>query len=201
MKCSIDECDRPAIAKCFCKKHYNRMRRGTLDSRTLYDPNEIVEHDDHAEIKLYDKHCVHIASAKIDKKDVDKVKGYKWCLGNHGYAQTTRSGKHIKLHRIILDLTDPLIEGDHKSGDRLDNRRDNLRVCNRCQNTQNARLRRDNTSGAKGVYWSKDSQKWGGKVRVSGRYYFIGYFDDLEEATKAVNQSRLRLHGEFARAS
>ena len=79
--CKVEGCNNKHHAKGYCKKHYLQMKRhGQILDRTIYDPNEIIEHEDYAEIILYDKQGKETARALIDLDDVDKVKDYKWGL-------------------------------------------------------------------------------------------------------------------------
>jgi hypothetical protein len=55
------------------------------------------------------------------------------------------------MHRLILGI--PNSEVDHVNGNPLDNRRVNLRLATRAQNSANTRSRKNTTSKYKGVYW------------------------------------------------
>ena len=87
---------------------------------------------------------------------------------------------------------------DHINRDRLDNRIENLRPATRSQNNYNAGLRRDNTSGIKGICWHSRSRKWYASVMVAGKSVCLGCFSILEEAAAAVVAARAELHGEYA---
>ncbi len=47
------------------------------------------------------------------------------------------------------------------------------------------KLRKDNTSGVRGVYWDKRAQKWYAAIGVQGRQIRIGTFQNIEDAEKA----------------
>lgn len=89
----------------------------------------------------------------------------------------------------------PRGEVDHKNGNGLDNRKCNLRIATSSQNKANTKIRRDNTSGFKGVIWHKASNKW--MARVADKY--LGLFRSKYEAAKAYNQKAKEMFGEFAR--
>ena len=89
----------------------------------------------------------------------------------------------------------PVVDVDHKDGDKRNNRWDNLRLATRSQNASNAGLRLDNELGVKGVRLLKDTGKY--QVRVSGKSY--GCYEDLELAELVCHEARLSVHGEFAR--
>jgi len=196
--CGVDGCGRGHYAKGLCSKHYMRLRKkGFPTVRTPQDPNEFVDCGEYWEIKLYDIKCNYVASAKIDTEDVEKCKQYKWHLNAYGYVIS--SAERILLHRFILDLTDPLIEGDHKFGDLLDNRKSQLRICNRAQNNQNSRTPKNNTSGERNVYWDKSIGRWRVIIDANSKRYYFGLYDDFEIACQVARAERKRLHGEFTK--
>lgn len=98
------------------------------------------------------------------------------------------------MHNLILG-----VKGiDHRDGDRLNNRRSNLRVCSSSQNQQNTSSR-NGTSRFKGVSWHRYKKHWQVSFRVNKQYHFVGYFRDEIEAARAYNEAILPLAGEFAR--
>lgn len=101
----------------------------------------------------------------------------------------------LALHTFLTGW--PLV--DHINGDGLDNRRGNLRPATDAGNRRNARLRTDNTSGFKGVYWYKSREKWRAKIYVDGQGKCLGYHATPEEAARAYDAAARELHGEFAR--
>ncbi len=127
-----------------------------------------------------------------------------WFACNYGgrtfYAQrNTRGadGRHTsqRMHTFLTGWP----EVDHRNGDGLDNRRENLRAATRTQNMANTRLRSNNTSGFKGVSFDNRTARWIAAIRLDGHSYFLGRFDVPEEAARAYDAAALRLFGEFAR--
>lgn len=90
---------------------------------------------------------------------------------------------------------------DHRNQIKHDNRIDNLREATGSQNGANTGKRIDNTSGFKGVSWSKQSRRWQAHIRSHGRSKYLGLFDTPEEAHAAYVEAAHCLHGEFARAA
>lgn len=88
---------------------------------------------------------------------------------------------------------------DHRNGVRADNRMANLREASQTQNNANAKLRSNNTSGAKGVTWDRWSSKWMAQIAVNGRRKNLGRFDTVEAAQAAYAEAARKLFGEFAR--
>lgn len=91
---------------------------------------------------------------------------------------------------------------DHRNGDSLDNRRANLRLCSYSQNTANSAIRRDNTSGRKGVSFQSGRKKpWIAKIQVEGRERYLGHYSTAEEAGEAYRIGAIEAFGEFARCA
>ena len=105
-----------------------------------------------------------------------------------------RSVTVLMTHDIIL--TDHII--DHKNGDRLDNRRSNLRACDYFQNSTNTRIRSDNTSGYKGVSWDKTRRKWRAYFVLDGYQIHLGRYTDPIQAAHAYDEAARLNFGEFA---
>lgn len=109
-----------------------------------------------------------------------------------------RRGDWVALHRVITNpLTGMCV--DHINGNGLDNRRRNLRLCTHAENVRNRGTFRNNSTGVKGVVWSKYHQKYQGQLRLDGKTVHVGYFSSIEDAEIAVRERRESLHGAFAR--
>lgn len=149
----------------------------------------------------------------VDDKHYDELSKYNW-IANHNKSRQsmprairvykTQDGKQkdVKMHRFIMELEGHNIKGltiDHKNGNKLDNRVENLRVATTGQNNRNVIKRGNNTSGYKGVHWDKKSQKWISRIRIGGgQRLTLGKFSNKEDAAKAYNEAALKYHGEFA---
>lgn len=106
------------------------------------------------------------------------------------------------LHRIVLgiqDVSSRAVLGDHIDGNTLDCRRSNLRCASPSQNQHNARRRRDNTSGTKGVS-VRANGRYRAYIKLRGRQIELGTFDTVEEAAEARRKAAEQLHGRFARS-
>ena len=135
----------------------------------------------------------------FDEIDLYLVAKHKWHYAN-GYARRHNGyGKTcVLMHREILKARKGQVV-DHINGDKLDNRRCNLRICTISENGQNSTLPINNISGYKGVSWHKVKNKWIAQVMKEGKQYFLGYFETAQEAAHAYNEGATLLHGEFAR--
>lgn len=93
----------------------------------------------------------------------------------------------------------PKNEIDHINGDYSDDRICNLREATRSQNLMNTRIRSDNTTGYKGVHWSKEKKKWKSVIHLSSGPKHLGYFDDPETAYGAYCKMATQHFAEYAR--
>jgi hypothetical protein len=71
---------------------------------------------------------------------------------------------------------------DHIDNDKTNNNISNLRFATSKENSQNSKLRSNNTSGHKGIYFNKRAKKWRAHIQIDGININIGYFDNLEDA-------------------
>ena len=141
--------------------------------------------------------------AVVDDEDYERISSISWRIridGKNGkpYATSTMGS----MHRVVMGLSKgDLIEVDHRDHEKtLDNRKENLRYCDRSQNNCNRGMRRDNSSGIKGV--SADPHKpgwWKAQIMKDGYQRNLGSFPDKEQAAQAYAAAAKRMHGEFAR--
>ncbi len=185
-----------------CVKHYQRYKRTGKNphSRSTRDPNEIVIHDDHAEVLLYDKNSNEIARTKISLDKVEIAKQHKWCIylrDRSSYAITSKEKTTVKMHNILFDVPEGKVV-DHINRDSLDNRNENIRFCDNLENSRNIGPKKNNTSGVSGVYWNSDNNKWRSRIKVNYKTIEIGSFDKLEDAKKARKEAEIKYYGEFS---
>ncbi len=151
-----------------------------------------------------------VAESIVDDEDFDWISGYRWHLAQ-GYAQTnirtqtlnvrpSRSGwyRPAKLHRMLMNA-EPGAAFDHINGDRLDNRRANLRPVLPWQSCANRGTFKSNTSGQKGVSWHRTARKWLVRISARGVRHVVGFYPSVEEARAAYLAAAENIHGEFAR--
>lgn len=143
--------------------------------------------------------------AIVDDCDYEILSKYKWHASQGKYAVTwSREGNgnryQIKMHRLILELTDNAFQVDHIDGNGLNNLRSNLRICNGSENLRNRGKQKNNKSGFKGVNFHRQTKKWRSEICIKGKSYHLGLFITPELAHEAYKKSSIELHGEFARA-
>lgn len=142
----------------------------------------------------------------IDKDDEKKVSERSWAIGAHGYITSswnkkTRKQENMRLHRFLLGLEkDDKRQVDHINGNKLDNRKSNLRICTASQNNMNMSITKKNTSGYKGIYFMKypKNRQWSARISCGKQRIWLGSFSTKEEASKAYNYAAIKYHGDFA---
>jgi len=153
-----------------------------------------------AEIKLHGKR----GEGKValcDDADYALLSQYRWHVNSDGYVRTywrkpgIRSTT-IQMHLLLIDEKGGRYK-DHRDGNKLDNRRANLRPCTQQENSFNRRMHRNNKSGYKGVVQRKG--KWAAFVHKDRRQTFLGLYDTPELAAAAYNGAARALFGAFAR--
>ena len=117
-------------------------------------------------------------------------------VGNKGYRRIHIFGRDVMAHRVawaIYTGTWPTFPIDHIDHCRDNNRFINLRQVTIGENAKNKLRRKDNSSGATGVDWIKDSKKWRAKIKADGKFYHLGLFDEFGDAVAARMAAETRL--------
>ncbi len=195
-KCKANNCNRDAVSAGYCKRHYEQFKRnGKVFAISVHDQNEIVIKSNYAEVVLYNIKCEEIARTKIDLDDIEKIKGHR-CGITYGYAYIYLEHHHrVRLNRYILNAPSGKLV-DHINHDKLDNRKQNLRLCNDRENARNKRP--SGKSGVCGVYWDKSRNKWQSHIKINNRSIFLGRFEKKQDAIEARKKSELKYFGEFS---
>lgn len=115
-----------------------------------------------------------------------------------GYKTIGIDGVQYQAHRLAWFYVHgswPIGEIDHINLNINDNRLCNLRDAPKRFQRGNQRVRKDSSSGVKGVRWHKRRNKW--QARCCSRS--LGYFDHIEDAKRAYRSAAEQEFGEFAR--
>lgn len=140
----------------------------------------------------------------IDASDFTEVSQHNWFEERNGYPSYNTSRKspegrrRVTLHRFLMK-PQVGVDIDHISGDRLDNRRCNLRVCSHQENMFNQKTRNTNSSGFNGVSFQKSAGKYAAYINQNEKKYHLGLFDTAEEAAAVRDKAAAKLYREFAR--
>ena len=140
----------------------------------------------------------------VDEERYEELSGYNWhCAwgGSTYYAirKTPIFGtrKEVKIHNQIMSPPKGLFV-DHRDRFGLNNTDINLRIVTHQQNCQNRGLRKDSTSGYKGVGWNVSMGKWEARINVNDKYIYLGWFNDIAEAALAYDAGAIKYYGEYA---
>ncbi len=137
--------------------------------------------------------------AIVDNKDYKYLIKKNWSSDHYGYAVSSFFNKEnkkwicTKMHRLITNCPKGL-QVDHINHNPLDNRRSNLRIVTKEQNQMNQKIPKTNTSGYKGVSWSKQKRKWIVKIKRTQ----IGSFEDKLSAAFFYDKNVRKIFGEYA---
>jgi hypothetical protein len=149
--------------------------------------------------------------AIVNDEDFERLSGFKWnahWTGAHWvvrrYSHMKRNQKgtwisqYVPITHEILGKKDGMIV-DHRNGNPLDNRRENLRFATVSQNLCNRKVQRNNkTTGVKGVWVNPRDGRFYTCVTLNGKRRWLGSFCTLSDATHAYNEAAEKLHGDFA---
>lgn len=141
--------------------------------------------------------------AIVDAIDYERISTFKWYAAKEGktwYAQRMNEQHSTeKMHRVIIDINDPLLQVDHRDRNGLNNQRSNLRIATRTQNKANMPKRADGVSSPyKGVSWNKNKRKWCSSIGVNRVRIHLGTFTDEIAAALAYDAAALKFFGEFS---
>ena len=166
------------IKSCGCMSRYNRNKKAieNLKSNTYDLTGDFGIGFDGNNREFY-----------FDLEDYEKIKKYCWSVKYDNYVETnTRklvdgTNNTISLHRVVMGVKDKNTHVDHINHKPNDNRKENLRVVTRAQNQANAKIRCDNTSGTKGVYYCNTRHKWVASIQENKKQHSKS-FKTKEEA-------------------
>ncbi len=141
------------------------------------------------------------SSITVDDEDLELVSKYKWYINSHrqGKYISIVNNQRVKIHRMILNVSDPMVKIDHKNGDTFDNRKENLRIATNSQNQAN-KPKVKGTSRFKGVHKRKCGG-WHCQIAINRKKIYIGVFDDEVKAAISYDIKAKELSGEFAKTN
>lgn len=132
----------------------------------------------------------------IDDEDWEKVSKYTWKkYPSCRYVQASINGKTTSISRFVMEAAYGTTI-DHINGDRLDNRKCNLRFCTQAFNLKNRKPNKNGKSKYKGVIVLPNN-RYRAKINSDNKRYDLGVYDNEHDAVIAYNSAAKVLHGDF----
>ena len=154
-----------------------------LDSnpRNKFDPNEFrFIGNDLVEFDTYEGPSYNVDKTyTIDAEDYPEVSKYKWVSDKRGYAKNVNN--NLFLHRLLLNAKIGQ-QVDHINLNILDNRKENLRICNNSLNSSNRKPY--GKLSIKGVE-KHTNGKYSAYFRIDNKQYHSPCYNTAEEASFA----------------
>lgn len=143
--------------------------------------NELIIEDTITKIKLNDGSlCI------VDTEDYLLFCNHYWRKNENGYVESNIG----TIHRIITKCPNNK-EVDHINHNKLDNRKENLRICTKSENNFNRlAANRTSTTGIRGVFFDKRANRYKVEFTFNNEHYDFGLFKDLETAKNVVQNAR-----------
>lgn len=140
----------------------------------------------------------------IDDDMFDTISQHNWFISGRGYAfaynplhyAQHKQVRNMALHRFVMDFPNGIV--DHKNRNKLDNRKENLRVVGAAQNSWNQDINSRNTTGYRGVSPCPYTDKFNVSIMVNGVRHRIGRYLDVEVAGRAWDVAAIEYYGEYA---
>lgn len=136
--------------------------------------------------------------AVIDVEDIPLASGRNWCKDGNNYACTNEwsQGRYVtvRLH-CLINKTPKGFDTDHINGIEQDNRRANLRTAMHSQNLANQAP----PCGRRFKGTQAHRNKWTARIKLCGKYVYLGSFGTEVEAAEAYNAAAIKHYGAFAR--
>lgn len=136
----------------------------------------------------------------IDEDMLPFLRQWHWTFDGRYACRTVRENDKrtkIYLHKLI-NQTPTGKDTDHINGDKLDNRRENLRSATRGQNCVNQGKYKNKTSRYKGVCWHKQRRKWKAEIKRGGVKKHLGLFVSEKDAARAYDKAVQEYFGNYA---
>lgn len=135
----------------------------------------------------------------FDSKDYDLIKDYYWRVNDGGYITTVTwsRGFALRLSRLIMHCPKGKYV-DHINHDKMDNRKENLRIVTPQQNAMNQSLKSNNKSGVQGVCYDKSRDKWMATITYKYKTINLGRFDDFNDAVSIRKDAEEKYFGKYS---
>ena len=132
-------------------------------------------------------------SALVDKEDFYIVNQYKWYfVSDHcnKYAYTNINDTTMKMHRLIMQPNkDEII--DHKNGNGLDNRKNNLIKCDNQRNSYNRKPSKNKKLPQGVSFHHSSNKKYRVRIKFKKTEISLGTYNNKNIASKIYCDAKL----------
>jgi hypothetical protein len=138
----------------------------------------------------------------VDDEDFDSLSLFNWYISSKGYVRRNKNAGSrvgrttINMARQILNAPETH-QVDHINNDKLDNRKDNLRLVGNSENSQN-KIQSNNSTGYKGVSVHKATGRFVAQIGYNSKRHHLGLFDNAEDAARAYDKVATEFFGSNA---
>lgn len=176
---------------------YSNIRKDERSGEAFFVGQKMITQERLKELFHYDS-GTGIFTRKVQTSSRAKIGMVVGCPDRHGHLLCRVDGKRYSLHRLAwLYVTGefPVMEIDHISGEKSDNRFLNLREADRSLNMQNIiRASSNNKTGLLGVVSTRNPRTFLARIRVNGRNMHLGSFRTPQEAHEAYVSAKRQFH-------
>lgn len=195
-----------------CDECKYRIKQEAINALNECKRNEkkekpVVRGRKHNVYEFVDDYVIINGNIFIDAIDFEKIDSFDRYISvnSGGYPYFTYYEDEIFLNRLIVGLPPTFTEEDgriaeHIDGNRKNNRRNNLRICQKSLNPINVGLYSNNTTGHKGITWNKRLCKYQVNIQKDKVNHYLGVYSNIDDAIMVRNEAERELFGEFARA-
>ena len=189
-----------------CKRYYpfdtvadalkDRNKKIKKEEKLLLSKPILRNKKGKAIIELHNKYKVKVAETIVDDKDYYKLKRYSWWFNTNTYVVGKINKKSLLLSRFIMNCPKNKIV-DHINGNRLDNRKSNLRIITRAENAQNKLSKINGSSKYIGVSYNKNLSQWKASITYNRTEMYLGRYSTELEAVHARDIKAKELNKTF----